>query len=156
MTRIGAMLFSKKNSPSLQNFEIQSAYAVGRHEIPAATLVQMAHLANSLRARRYNIVLNDGTNYPVSYVGDVLLFALRVLHEYNEFSQIVSELGRRWIAEELPILQTTPIEISPARLLECLQQAVLYDPLKQIRVPKEALQTLKLIIPERSLSLYSA
>lgn len=110
---------------------------------------RLTRLAQAMRNRQYFISINNHTSYSVSYVSEVLLFALRMLNDLHMNGVVTADMGKKWLNYELPISQATPIEIGPKELIQCLKIATHNDPLNQLVLGPRGLKALEyLISPE--------
>jgi hypothetical protein len=141
------MLFEKQK-PRSSGYEFSGGYVIAQSENIQFTALHQIMLmtGNELKKRQYHITISAHCSYPASYIGEMCMFFARVCCEVVEGGEIRSDAGKRWLAHQLPIMQTVPVEIGAADFSSILRKAIAADPLKQVYLEEDALQQLELFI----------
>lgn len=111
--------------------------------INAESMQQVALLGNQLKQRHFLIIPSPNHSYRVSYIGDVLQFVARACNQLDAQGWPLSDVGKQWIRNQLPIPQTVSVEIGPRLLLNYLHLIETSDPLGQLKVRDDVLAVIQ-------------
>jgi hypothetical protein len=109
---------------------------------------KILQLGNLMKKRQHFLHVSEYASYPISYLGDMLMFAGRLYSEKMETGGVRSDAGKRWFTNQLPIIMPVPVEIGPRDFMRYLQQAMDTDPLRQIHLEAEVMENLREFIEE--------
>ena len=76
----------------------------------------ISKFANTLRGMNYSLIFEGARIYPVSYIGDIVMFMISTLSELISTPNL-SPVKLNWMQGNLPVSSNPKIEIGPDKVL---------------------------------------